>query len=74
MTKKSRRARKTQRSTPPKITPNSSVQIPQVTVAAGEENAPDFAEYAYVVADLRRVAILAVAMFALLVALSFFIG
>jgi hypothetical protein len=30
-------------------------------------------EYDYVVADLRRVAIVAAAMFALLIALSFFI-
>jgi hypothetical protein len=31
-------------------------------------------EYAYVVGDLKRVTILAAAMFALLIALSFFIG
>ena len=33
----------------------------------------DLNEYKYVIADLKRVAILAAAMFALLIALSFFI-
>jgi hypothetical protein len=33
----------------------------------------DFTEYRYVITDLKRVVILAVAMFALLVALSFFL-
>jgi len=35
--------------------------------------APDFQEYRYVITDLRRVAILAAAMFALLIVLSFVI-
>ena len=74
MAKKSRRARQASRNTSSKSSSQSAVQKPGAAVSPEEENAADFPEYAYVVADLRRVGILAAAMFALLVALSFFIG
>jgi hypothetical protein len=71
MAKKSRRARKK--------TSRSVSRAP--VVSAAETAAPDPAaeaaanrqEYAYVIADMRRVAIMAAAMFALLIVLSFFI-
>jgi hypothetical protein len=70
MAKKSRRARKKK--------PRSVSRAP--VVSAAETAAPEAAveapaepEYAYVVADMRHVALLAAAMFALLIALSFFI-
>ena len=44
-----------------------------VRIERVEEAAPStLEEYSYVVADLKRVALLATAMFALLIALSFF--
>jgi len=81
MAKKSRRARKRAR---PQATPSTS-QVVEPRVAPRDASAgalsdqgqlqdlPDSQEYRYVVDDLKRVAILAAAMFALLIALSFFI-
>ena len=74
MSKKARRRRvQQQRSS----TASTLVQT-EATVAPLPEKpvapaAPDFQEYRYVITDLRRVGILAVAMFALLIALSFVI-
>ena len=59
MTKK-RRARST---------PKVKLEMPSAPV----QQTPDLNEYRYVITDLRRVAILAAAMFALLIVLSFFI-
>jgi len=47
---------------------------PQETPASAQAEPSGMPEYAYVVGDLKRVTILAAAMFALLIALSFFIG
>lgn len=47
--------------------------VVQPPVPAQVEEQTDFGEYSYVIADLRRVAILAAAMLALLIVLSFFI-
>ena len=72
MAKQSRRSRKgrARRKTTISTTSSSieaqSAQKPEETLHPGE--------YAYVIADLRRVAILAAAMFALLIALSFFVS
>jgi hypothetical protein len=71
MAKKSRRARK-----------QTTRKVSRAPVAASAPAAPgtvvesvaDPQEYAYVVADIRQVAILAAAMFVLLIGLSFFIG
>ena len=71
MAKKNRRTRK-----------KSSRKVSRAAVSAALPAAPgavvepiaDRQEYAYVVADIRQVAILAAAMFVLLVGLSFFIG
>jgi hypothetical protein len=68
MSKKSRRARKS----PSRSVPQVAVQVE--TPAAVTDPVADRQEYAYVGSDLSRVAILAGAMFALLIALSFFIG
>jgi len=71
MAKKSRRARK-------KNVRNVSrgavqaVGVTQTAAPAPVEPEADQHEYEYVIADLRQVAILATAMFALLVGLSFF--
>ena len=67
MAKKSRRTRK-------KSSRKVSQAAAAAAVVAAIEPAADRQEYAYVVADLRQVAILAAAMFALLIGLSFFIG
>jgi hypothetical protein len=67
MSKKSRRARKS----PSRRSPRSATPAqPEEAV----EPATEGAEYAYVVADIKQVAILAAAMFVLLIVLSFFIG
>jgi len=68
MSKKSRRARKK----PSRTVSQAATEA--AAAAAVAEPAADRQEYAYVVADLKRVAILAAAMFALLIGLSFFIG
>jgi hypothetical protein len=71
MAKKSRRARKSSR----KVSSSAVSATPRETnVPAAVEPAADPQEYAYVVADIRQVAILAAAMFVLLIGLSFFIG
>ena len=67
MAKKSRRTRN-------KSSRKVSQAAAAAAVVAAIEPAADRQEYAYVVADLRQVAILAAAMFALLIGLSFFIG
>jgi hypothetical protein len=68
MAKKSRRARKKASRSVSRASTGSA------PAAATPEAADDRPEYAYVVADIRQVAILAAAMFVLLIALSFFIG
>ena len=73
MAKKSRRARKKSA----RSVSRAAVQAAgagKPAAAAAVEPADDRQEYAYVIADLRQVAILAAAMFVLLVALSFFIS
>ena len=64
MAKRSRQTRKKRARQSVKITIR-----PQAT----QPTELDLHEYAYVIRDLRRVAIVAVVMFALLIALSFFI-
>jgi hypothetical protein len=64
MSKRSRRGR-------PRTTRRPITVQPPAPAEAQEQ--PDFSEYSYVITDLRRVAILAAAMFALLIALSLFI-
>jgi hypothetical protein len=65
---RSTRARSSSRRTQPtSATPASQ------TASREPASEPDTPEYKYVIDDLRRVIILAVAMFALLIALSFFI-
>ena len=76
MAKKSRRARsKTARKVSRGV---ASPQVTQSVVSSAQvsavEPAAERQEYAYVVADIRQVAILAAAMFALLIGLSFFVG
>ena len=76
MAKKSRRARKkTSRNVSRAVVGAQAAQV-AVSSAQGSvaEPAADRQEYAYVVADIRQVAILAAAMFVLLIGLSFFIG
>jgi hypothetical protein len=67
MAKKSRRARKRAGRS---ITPTTSQPTP---APVDEQAMPDPHEYRYVITDLRHVAILAIAIFVLLVALSFFV-
>ena len=75
MAKKSRRARKNkarlQRGKP--VASQAAPTISALTAPAAEPSRPDFHEYEYVFTDLKRVAILAAALFALLIGLSFFI-
>jgi hypothetical protein len=47
--------------------------VPTLAATAAEPPRPDLHEYEYVFGDLKRVAILAAALFALLIGLSFFI-
>ena len=82
MPKKSRRARKKARATKP-TPPARKTPAPQPSPAIAEKPLPpeavtqktlDFAtEYRYVYADLKRIAITAAAMLAVLVILSFVI-
>jgi hypothetical protein len=75
MAKRSRRARK-RRARQKKVARAPSPPpdaVPAVEAQAAEQTKPDFQEYRYVITDLRQVAILAAAMFALLIALSFLI-
>ena len=82
MAKKSRRARKKTRATRP-TPPARKTPVPQPSPAIAKEPPPpetktkktvDFAaEYRYVYADLKRIAITAVAMLAVLIILSFVI-
>jgi len=77
MAKKSRRARKSARKVSRPVSAAPTVVVSTAAAPAAEaaaEPATDRKEYAYVVADIRQVAILAGAMFALLIALSFFLG
>ena len=71
MAKKSRRARKKASRSVSKAAASAA---PVVAAEAAAEPATDRQEYAYVVADIRKVGSLAAAMFVLLVGLSFFIG
>jgi hypothetical protein len=75
MAKKSRRARKRnarQQALAQRVG-RPAVSAIKPAVQAPEPARPDFHEYRYVITDLKRVAILAASMFALLIALSFFI-
>jgi hypothetical protein len=76
MAKKSRRARKkTSRKVSRGVVSARATQAAVSSVqGSAVEPAADRQEYAYVVADIRQVAILAAALFVLLVGLSFFIG
>ena len=60
------------RSTTQRNAPVSTIEAPQAIIQAPVPQ-PDEPEYRYVADDLRRVVILAAAMFALLIALSLFI-
>jgi hypothetical protein len=73
--KSSRRRSSARRSTTtgPRQRPAQSSLNAPASVADSAAGATD-SEYKYVTSDLKRVTILAVAMFALLIALSFFIG
>jgi len=87
MAKKSRRSRRqsatkkssrpTQTSQPqaaPKAQPAEASAAPPAAARTRKAKGVDFAkEYAYVVSDLKRIAIIAAAMLAVLVALSFVI-
>jgi hypothetical protein len=44
------------------------------TALPSQQSEPTFQEYRYIVADLKRMVLLAAAIFALLIALSFFVG
>lgn len=73
MSKKARR-RKTQQRRPAALSTPVRVGPPAVAAdqaAATPSFAPDMQEYGYVITDLKRVGILAAAMFALLIVLSF---
>ena len=76
MAKKSRRARKSARKVSGAAPAAAAAVASAPAPAAEAESEPteERQEYAYVVADIRQVAILAAAMFALLIGLSFFIG
>lgn len=86
MAKKSRRARRQQASrrpsTPPptKTTPSSvpsatpDKALPAVAAPPPHKEVDFRAEYRYVIDDLRSMALIAVAMLAVLIALSFVIG
>ncbi len=75
--KKSRRARKDRRRTKSaRSGARRPTTAPAPTVVLVEEEppvGPTAEEYRYVVQDLKRVAVLAAAMFAMLIVLSFFI-
>jgi hypothetical protein len=73
MTKKSRRARRKSRPTATLVVDRATIDAVSAPQEPETPATPDFHEYAYVITDLRRVAILAAAMFGLLIALSFFI-
>jgi hypothetical protein len=74
MAKKSRHARKkTARKVSRAVVGAQEAQAPGAP-ARGSVAGTDRQEYAYVVADIRQVAMLAAAMFVLLVGLSFFVG
>ena len=74
MTKKSRRTRKRQSNRSRSVPPVELQASPAPAAAAGQQAEPTFQEYRYIVADLKRMVLLAAAIFALLIALSFFIG
>lgn len=74
MAKKSRRSRKRR----PKMQPQTAAAVPPARIekkpAAPKPTEVDFSEeYRYVIADLKRIGILAAAMMGLLVVLSFII-
>ena len=76
MAKKSRRAKRKRKGRHSAVStatrqPSPSNSVPPVSTS--QQARPDFHEYQYVIADLRRVAILAAAMFGLLIVLSFLI-
>ena len=64
--KKTKRAR---RNAPDHTRVKIELKMPGVET----QQTPDLGEYRYVITDLKRVAVLAAAMFALLIILSFFI-
>jgi len=86
MAKKSRRARRQQKSHRPSTPPPTQTVPSSGPAATPDEELPaapapsprtevDFAaEYRYVINDLRSMAIIAIAMLAVLIALSFVIG
>ena len=86
MAKKSRRARRQQAARPPVMPASTQAVHPPQPAAIPDEQRPvvaaptprkevDFrAEYRYVIDDLRSMAIIAVAMLAVLLALSLVIG
>lgn len=71
MAKKSRRSRKRQKARA--VQPAQTRPRPVAPADEPDSPAVDFGEYRYVMVDLQRVAILAGALFALLVVLSFVI-
>jgi hypothetical protein len=73
MAKKSRRSRRSRRKSRPATKPPSPASAPEPTPNPDAQASADLGEYKYVITDLRRVAVLAAAMFALLIALSFLI-
>ena len=74
MAKRSRRSRKkSSRNVSRRVTKAQSPGTTAPSAAAAPTAVPDSQEYAYVIADLKRVAILAAGVFALLIGLSFFV-
>jgi hypothetical protein len=72
MSKRKKKSKRT-RSQSRRNTASNNKQAPEAPTVAPADETP-WREYAYVNKDLRQVTILAAAMFALLIALSFFIG
>jgi hypothetical protein len=80
MAKKSRRTRRKQTVQRSRVSPSSAFQVEKASApsrpaeTSSASNQVDFsAEYRYVITDLRSMAIIAVAMLAVLVALSYVI-
>jgi hypothetical protein len=74
MARKPRSTRKRQRNVPSSTASIQPALEAVPPVSAEEQAEPTFQEYRYIVGDLRRMILLAAAIFALLIALSFFVS
>ena len=72
MSKRKKRSSRASSRAPRSVSSEKSQAPPSAAVAETDSSSPQ--EYEYVSKDLRQVGILAAALFALLFALSFFIG